>query len=103
MYTKSTISKAYINFLLYNIADSFSFNINSSLPDLDELLHTRWACPAVATKSVAPSGTPSAASFQKPNNHQSNPIKLFNTPPPHQAIPTPLHEVTQGPLWLHRP
>ena len=79
------------------MADSFLFNINSSLPDLDKLLQTKWAHPAVTTAD-APSGTPSAALFQKLGNQQSNPIKLFNTPPPHQAVPTPLYDVTQGPL-----
>ena len=84
------------------MADSSLFNINSSLPDLNELLQTRWARPAIATAD-APSGAPSAALFRKLSDRQSNPIQLFNTPPPRPAVPTPSHEVTQGPSWLRRP
>lgn len=85
------------------MADSSLFNINSSLPNLEELLQTRWARPAVATASAAPSGAPLAAPFRKLGDSQSNPIEVFNTPPPCQTVPTPSHEVTQGPSWLRRP
>ena len=59
------------------MADSFLFNINSSLPDLNKLLQTKWAHPAVITAD-APSGAPSAALFQKLGDRQSDPIELFN-------------------------
>ena len=85
------------------MADSSLFDIDSSLPDLNELLQTRWARLAVATASAAPSGAPLAAPFRKLGDSQSNPIELFDTPPPRQTVPTPSHEVTQGPSWLRKP
>ena len=45
------------------MADSSSFNIDSSLSDLNELLQTKWARLAVVTEFAAPLGTLSAASF----------------------------------------
>jgi len=45
--------KGYIDFLLFNVADSPSFNINSSLPDIDMLLRPRFCRTAIPTASPA--------------------------------------------------
>ena len=49
-YSKSTPCKAYINFLLYSIADSSLFNINLTLSNLNKLLQRR---PTTYTASTA--------------------------------------------------
>ena len=75
---KSLIFKGYINFLLFNIADSPSFNINSSLLNINVFLRPRFRRTAVPTAS-------SAAHFDtpiwRPGNRQSNPIKILNILP----------------------
>ena len=43
--------KGYINFLLLNMANSPSFNINSSLPNINILLRPRFRYTAVPTTS----------------------------------------------------
>jgi hypothetical protein len=55
------------------MADSFLFNINSTLLNLNKLLQRRPAAYTAYTTSTAP--------VQKPGDCQSNPIKVFNTPP----------------------
>jgi len=50
------------------MADSSLFNIDSTLPDLNELLQR---CPAAYTALV-----------RKPGDRQSNPIEVLDTPPP---------------------
>jgi len=45
--------KGYINSLLFNIANSPSFNINSSLPNINMLLRLRFYYMAVPTASSA--------------------------------------------------
>ena len=64
--SKSILYKAHINFLLYSTGDSFLFNINSTLPDLNKLLQRR---PAAYTAYTA-----SAALMRKPSNCQSDPV-----------------------------
>ncbi len=69
------------------MANSSLFNIDSTLPDLDELLQR---CPAAYTTHTA-----SAAPVRKPGDRQSNPIKVLNTPPPlHQVAPAAWREVS---------
>jgi hypothetical protein len=69
------------------MADSSSFNINSTLPDLNELLQRR---PAAYTAS--------AALVRKPGDRQSNPIKVLGTPPPlRQVTSAAWREVPQAP------
>ena len=67
--------KGYINFLLFGMADSPSFDINSSLPDIDVLLQPRFRHAAVPTTS-------STAHFDiliwRPGDRQSNPIKILD-------------------------
>ena len=74
--------KGYINFLLLNMADSPSFNINLSLPNINMLLQPRFRY-AVPTTS-------SAVYFNiliwKPDDCQSNPIKILNTLPSTQTV-----------------
>ena len=81
------------------MADSFLFNINSTLPDLDELLQH---CLAAYTAYIA-----FTAPVRKPSDHQSNPIEFFDTPLPlYQVTPATWHEVSQASLtlsWLRRP
>ena len=81
------------------MADSSLFNINSTLPDLDELLQCR---PAAYTTHTA-----SAALVRKPGDHQSNPIEVLDTPPPlHQVTLAAWREGSQAPSapsWLRRP
>ena len=45
--------KGYINFLLLSIANSPSFNINSSLPNINVLLRPRFRYTAIPTTSSA--------------------------------------------------
>ena len=45
--------KGYINFLLFNMVNSPSFNINSSLPNINMLLRPRFRRMAVPTASPA--------------------------------------------------
>ena len=74
--------KGYINFLLLDMADSPSSDIDSSLPDIDVLLRPRFRH-AVPTAS-------SAVYFNiliwKPDDCQSNLIKILNTLPPTQTV-----------------
>ena len=51
MRSEFLIFKGYINSLLYNIANGPSFNINSSLPDINMLLRPRFHRTAVPTTS----------------------------------------------------
>ena len=60
------------------MANSSSFNINSTLPDLNELLQRR---PAAYTAHTA-----STALVRKPGDRQSNPIKVLDTPPPLRQV-----------------
>jgi len=53
MRPKFLIFKGYINFLLLDMADSSSFNINSSLSNIDVLLRPRFRHTAVPTASSA--------------------------------------------------
>jgi len=57
------------------MANSSSFNINSTLPDLNKLLQRR---PAAYTAS--------AALVRKPGNRQSNPIKVLDTLSPLRQV-----------------
>jgi len=50
--------KGYINFLLLNIANSPSFNINSSLPNINVLLRPRFRYIIPTTSSTAYFNTP---------------------------------------------
>ena len=81
------------------MADSSLSDIDSTLPNLNELLRRR---PTVYPTSTAP--------VRKPGDRQSNPIEVLNTPPPlHQVAPTTWREVPQAPQapstpsWLRRP
>ena len=68
------------------MADSYLFNIDSTLLDLNELLLHR---PAAYTAYTA-----SAALVRNPGDRQSNPIKVLNTPPPpRQVAPAAWREV----------
>ena len=51
MRPKFSTFKGYINFLLLSIADSPSFNINLSLPDINVFLQPRFHHVAVPTAS----------------------------------------------------
>ena len=53
MRPKFSTFKGYINFLLLDMANSPSFNINSSLPDINMLLQPRFCYMAVPTTSPA--------------------------------------------------
>ena len=57
------------------MADSSLFDIDSTLPDLNELLQRR---PAAYTAS--------AALVRKPGDCQSNPIEVLDTPPPLRQV-----------------
>jgi len=79
MRPKFLIFKGYINFLLLNMADSSSFNIDSSLPNINVLLRPRFRRAAVPTaSSAAYFNTP----IRRPGNRQSNPIKILDILPP---------------------
>jgi len=56
------------------MANSSLFNIDLTLPDLNELLQR---CPAAYTAYTA-----SAAPVRKPGDRQSNPIEVLDTLPP---------------------
>ena len=56
------------------MADSSSFDINSTLLDLNKLLQRRPATNTAYTASAAP--------VQKPGDCQSNPIEVLDTSPP---------------------
>ena len=72
------------------MANSSLFNIDLTLPDLNELLQHR---PTVYSTS--------AALVQKPGDRQNNPIEILNIPPPlYQVIPAAWREVPQAPLTL---
>ena len=58
MRSKFLTFKGYINFLLLDMANSPSFNINSSLPDINVLLRPRSRRTAVPTASAAHFNTP---------------------------------------------
>ena len=60
------------------MADSSSFDIDSTLPDLNDLLQHR---PAAYTAHTA-----STALVRKPGDRQSNPIKVLDTPPPLRRV-----------------
>ena len=84
------------------MANSSSFDVDSTLPDLDELLLRR---PAAYTGHAA-----SAALVQKPGDRQSNPIEVLDTPPPlRQVTPDARQKAPQAPQalstpsWLRRP
>jgi len=53
MHPKFLIFKGYINFLLFNIANSPSFNINLSLLNINMLLWPRFYYIAIPTTSPA--------------------------------------------------
>jgi len=83
MCSKSLTFKGYINFLLLDMADSPSFDIDSSLPDIDVLLRPRFRRAAVPTaSSTAHFDTP----IRRPGDRQSNPIKILDTLPPAQTV-----------------
>ena len=81
------------------MADSSLFDIDSTLPDLNELLLHRPAAYTAHTASAAP--------VRNPGDRQSNPIEVLDTPPPpHQVAPAAWREVPQAPStpsWLRRP
>ena len=56
------------------MADSSLFDIDSTLPDLNELLQRRPAAYTAYTTSTAP--------VRKPGDRQSNPIEVLDTLPP---------------------
>ena len=69
------------------MADSSSFDIDSTLPNVNKLLQRR---PAAHTAS--------AALVRKPSNRQSNPIEILDIPSPlRQAVPAAWHKVPQAP------
>ncbi len=78
MCSKFLTFKGYINFLLLDMANSPSFNINSSLPDINVLLQPRSRHTAVPTASAAHFDTP----IWRPGDRQSNPIEILDTLPP---------------------
>jgi len=77
------------------MADSSLFNIDSTLPNVNELLQRR---PTAHTASTL---------VRKPGNRQSNPIEILDIPPPlRQAVPAAWHEVPQAPStpsWFRQP
>ena len=66
------------------MADSSSFNIDSTLPDLNKLLQRYPAAYTTSTTSTA--STASTTPVRKPSNRQSNPIKVLDTPPPLRQV-----------------
>jgi len=71
------------------MADSSLFDIDSTLPDLNELLQRYPAAYTASTTSAA-----SAALVRKPGDRQSNPIEVLNTPSPlRQVTPAAWREV----------
>jgi hypothetical protein len=65
MRPKSLTFKGYIDFLLLDMANSPSFNIDSSLPNINVLLRPRFRRAAVPAAS-------SAAYFDTPTQRPSN-------------------------------
>jgi hypothetical protein len=83
MYPKFSTFKGYINFLLLSIANSPSFDNDSSLPDIDVLLRPRFHRAAVPTaSSAADFDTP----IRRPGDRQSNPIEILDTLSPAQTV-----------------
>ena len=65
------------------MADSSLFNIDSTFPDVNELLQCR---PTAYTAS--------AALVRKPGDRQSNPIEILDIPSPlRQAVPVAWYKV----------
>jgi len=60
------------------MANSSSFNTDSTLPDLNKLLQRYPAAHTAHTASAAP--------VRKPGDRQSNPIKVLDTPPPLRQV-----------------
>jgi hypothetical protein len=93
------------------MADSSLFDIDSTLPDLNELLqryptaYTTSTTSAASTASAASAA--STAPVRKPGDRQSNPIEVLDTPPPlRQVASAAWCEVPQAPStpsWLRRP
>ena len=76
--------KAYINFLLYSIANSSLFDINLTLPNLNKLLQRYPTIYTIST--ISTTSTTSTILVRKPSNRQSNLIKVLNTLPPHYQV-----------------
>lgn len=88
--------KGYINFLLLDMADSPSSDIDSSLPDIDVLLRPRFRHAVPTASSAAHFDTP----IRKPGDRQSNPIEILDALPPAQTV---LNEALQASPWIGRP
>ena len=68
------------------MADSSSFDIGSTLPDLNKLLQRRPTAHAAHTTSAVPE--------RKPGNRRSNPIEILDTPPPlYQVTPAAWYKI----------